>query len=196
MLIFALLFVLVGWGLAALLLIGAYKVKKGRLVLVWTMAGCFFSLGAIPLVAYLLDSAKLFAIGISLPLGVLLAFLSVHDLLRYTWCTVSVQACVRDVACVYSRHRTARYAPLFFYQYLGKSYEAQSFLHYSRRLSELLFKKGEQLEIFVDPRAPENCADKRKFPRCHFLLLLGALCFLALTIFLICTPSQAITMRI
>lgn len=196
MLFFTLFFTIIGWGLSALLIFAACKSKVGRRLSPLVMAGCFFALGTFVLLGYVLDSAKLFAIGISLPIGVLLAFLSVYDLLKYRQCTVSVTAQIKEIECVWRRRGRNCYVPLFCYQYLGKTYEAHSFIQYSRRKAERLFVKGARCELRIDPRDPEICVNKRTKPHLDFLMLFFALCLLAYSVFLICAPAEVITLRV
>lgn len=196
MLPFVIFFLVVGWGLVALLAWGAYKVRTKRTASVWILAGCFFVLGTFPFVGYLFDSAKWFAIGVSLPLGLLLTFLSIDGFLKYKWCTDLVEAQVKDLAPIYRHRGVAGYVPVFSYHYRGESYEGQSFLPHSKRNLQHLFSKGDRCEIFVDPRCPECCVDKkRERPRLHLLLMFFAICFFAFSIFLICMPAESIAIR-
>ena len=183
------------WGTAALIAWCAYKARGGRPVFLRVTAGCFFLVGAIVLVGCLINSTKLFAVGITLPIGLLLAYLSVQDMVKYKWCTAPVQARVKGIVQSYSRRGIRRYTPVFCYQYLGKSYEMTSFVHYSLRNSRCLFEEGMYYHIFVDPRPPEFCVDKRRRPRYDFLLMFFALFFLVAAVALICTPSSAITIQ-
>ena len=195
MLFITMFLLIMSWGTAALIAWCAHKARKGRPVFLWIVAGCFFSVGAIVLVGCLINSAKLFAVGITLPLGLLLAFLSVQDMLKYKWCTALVQARVKEIVCTYTRRRNRRYAPVFCYQYLGENYEMKSFVHYSRRNSRRLFMEGAYYDIFVDPQCPEFCVDKRRRPYYDFLLMFFAFFFLAYAVVLIFAPSSAITIR-
>ena len=198
MLPFVIFFLLVGWGLAAFFIwVGCNKARAGRRLSFWVLAGCFFALGAFPLVGCLLNSEKWFAAGIALSIGVLLSFLSVESLIRCKWCTVPVEAYVKDLVPVYHRRgQPSRYVPVFSYRYLEKNYEERSFLNYTGRTLHRLFTVGERYEIFIDPRCPSCCADKRKLPYVgNPLLLLCALGFLAFGIVVICLPAASITVR-
>ncbi len=192
MLPFTVLFVVLGWGLAAVLSWIAFKGRGKRPFLLWAMALCFFAAGAFPLAASLLESAKLYAVGIALTFGTLLAVLGVEKLLSYMWCTVPIRARVARVVQVYSRRGPVGHVPVFSYCYAGKNYESQSLASSKRRTGRVLME-GEEYEIFVDPRRPENCADKCCRPRVDLWLLLLAFCFLLYGFFLLLMPAASIT---
>ena len=75
------------------------------------------------------------------------------------------------------------YFPVFRYTVDGKVIEQQSFAFYSKRKCKQLFTAGQMYTVFVDPKFPRYCIDKRCVPFWpHIVLILTAIVFIGMGI--------------
>ena len=188
------MFAVVGIGLAALLLFCAGKVTAYRRWTLLILAGVFGCFGLFSLLAYALDSAKLFAFTMLFGLAGIALPPSIIEMIQYKQCTVSVHAKLKDKRISRVRH-SSLWIPIFSYTYNGETIVSESCIYYSKRKFIKIFEIGKTYEIFINPKFPTDCADKRKFPSGVVgLLALGVLMLLFAVCFL-CLPSNAITIK-
>ena len=113
-------------------------------------------------------------ISLSAPCGLLMSALGINLLRGFNGCTKKVVArCtgyqvhrVKGIPCFY---------PVFRYTYKGKTFISQSLVNYLEADYNALFDKGEEITIYINPKKPDLCVDKRKLPyaRAFFVLSLG-----------------------
>lgn len=159
--------------IAALVALVVYKEYRG----LCTIISVITLVGAIACAINLkVQSERLFALGGIAPMGVLLIALVVNFTREYSKCTEKVSAKRMGSESQTYRVRGARvenFFPRFSYEYLGEQYNGKSILGYSYEEFGKLYSKDEDQEItvYIDPKNPIRCVDKRRFPR-------GAMIFL------------------
>ena len=186
------MFAVVGIGLAALLLFCAGKVtayRRWTLLILASVFGCF---GLFSLLAYALDSAKLFAFTMLFGMAGIFLPPSIIELIQYKQCTVSVHAKLKDKR-IYHHKFSTLWTPIFSYTYNGETIVSESCISYSKRKFNKLFEIGKTYEIFINPKFPTDCADKRKFPSGVVVLLVFGALMLFFAVCILCLPSGAIT---
>ena len=188
------MFAVVGIGLAALLLFCAGKVTAYRRWTLLILAGVFGCFGLFSLLAYALDSAKLFAFTMLFGMAGIFLPPSIIELIQYKQCTVSVHAKLKDKRISRVRH-SSLWIPIFSYTYNGETIVSESCISYSKRKFKKLFEIGKTYEIFINPKFPTDCADKRKFPSGVIGLLVLGVLMLIFAAYILCLPSNAITIK-
>ena len=188
------MFAVVGIGLAALLLFCAGKVTAYRRWTLLILAGVFGFFGLFSLLAYALDSAKLFAFTMLFGMAGIFLPPSIIELIQYKQCTVSVHAKLKDKRISRVRH-SSLWIPIFSYTYNGETIVSESCISYSKRKFNKLFEIGKTYEIFINPKFPTDCADKRKFPSGVVGLLVLGVLMLLFAVCILCLPSNAITIK-
>ena len=188
------MFAVVGIGLAALLLFCAGKVTAYRRWTLLILAGVFGCFGLFSLLAYALDSAKLFAFTMLFGMAGIFLPPSIIELIQYKQCTVSVHAKLKDKRISRVRH-SSLWIPIFSYTYNGETIVSESCISYSKRKFKKLFEIGKTYEIFINPKFPTDCADKRKFPSGVVGLLVLGVLMLIFAAYILCLPSNAITIK-
>jgi hypothetical protein len=104
-------------------------------------------------------------------------------------CTQTIRATVEKHNRYSSRGATT-YAPVFFYRYEGREYHIQSPHGFSRRRVARDFAGGSEVEIFLDPAAPENILTAKRVRVGDVLILLLGLVFIGLGIFLLASGTS------
>ena len=171
---------------AALCFYAARKAYAYDRVFLLLLGFCFLLFGMLPLTGAFLESTALLAFGFMFPGGVMITAIPISVMLRYRRCTEPVRAkCTRYL--IGGRYRETR-IPVFCYRFQGETLEESSFLSYPVKQYERLFEKGGIYTIYLDPKAPKVCADKREFPKTGnlALLILGAVCLLLSVILPLC----------
>ena len=188
------MFAVVGIGLAALLLFCAGKVTAYRRWTLLILAGVFGCFGLFSLLANALDSAKLFAFTMLFGMAGIVLPPSIIEMIQYKQCTVSVHAKLKDKRISRVRH-SSLWIPIFSYTYNGETIVSESCISYSKRKFKKLFEIGKTYEIFINPKFPTDCADKRKFPSGVVGLLVLGVLMLLFAVCILCLPSNAITIK-
>ncbi len=189
---FVIMFAVVGIGLAALLLFCARKVTAYRRWTLLILAGVFGFFGLFSLLAYALDSAKLFAFTLCIGMAGISMPPSIIELIQYKLCTVPIRAKLKDKRISRVRH-SSLWIPIFSYTYEGNNIVSESCISYSPRKFGKLFEIGKSYDIYINPKFPTDCADKRKFPSGVVVLLAVGIVMLLFAVCILCLPSGAIT---
>lgn len=144
--------------------------------------------------ACILDSAKVFAVTLSFPIGCLLVQIPFFTLIRRKKCTVCVKATFSDIQIHRSR-RYKTYSPVFSYTYGGEIFKSPSFIGYSKRELNRLFEKKKTYDIAINPLDPTDCVDKRKIPAGDIFCFVAGVLFLIFSIYLLTLPGSAIAIK-
>ena len=188
------MFAVVGIGLAALLLFCAGKVTAYRRWTLLILAGVFGFFGLFSLLAYALDSAKLFAFTMLFGMAGIFLPPSITELIQRKLCTVPVRAKLKDKRISRVKH-SVLWTPIFSYTYNGENIVSESCISYSPRKFRRLFEIGKTYDIDINPKFPTDCADKRKFPSGVVVLLVLGVLMLFFAVCILCLPSDAITIK-
>ncbi len=143
----------------------------------------FFVWGVLALIAWFL-SAQWYAALVCWGIGALLGwcgFGNIHLLFR---CNHPMRATV-EKHNRYSSRGARVYAPVFFYRYEGKEYHIQSHHGFTYHRVARDFAVGSEVEIFIDPNAPEYILTTKRVRVGDVLVLLLGLAFIGVGIFLL-----------
>ena len=191
---FVILLSIFSLGLTALFLFLARRAKAYQKMQSLAFAfGCgVWGVGLIA--ACILDSAKVFAVTLSFPIGCLLVQIPFFTLIRRKKCTVCVKATFSDIQIHRSR-RYKTYSPVFSYTYGGEIFKSPSFIGYSKRELNRLFEKKKTYDIAINPLDPTDCVDKRKIPAGDIFCFVAGVLFLIFAIYLLTLPGSAIAIK-
>lgn len=95
--------------------------------------------------------------------GLLVFICSVIHAIQYKNCTHEINATYLSSDCIRVK-ASSTYTPKFFYIYNNKEYRQASFIGYHARTHNKLYSEHNSYTIFIDPKKPYNCVDKRVIP--------------------------------
>ncbi len=150
----------------------------------YVLGGSFFVWGVLALIASFYSDGW-FATLVSLGLGLLLSWCGLSNIRIVFRGTVPIRARVE-------KHNSYKngYTPVFAYRYEGQEYHIQSQHAFGYRRAMRDFAVGSEVEIFIDPVAPENCTPIKRVRVGDVLLALFGLAFIGLGLFLLISNAQ------
>jgi hypothetical protein len=143
----------------------------------------FFVWGILALIAWSL-SAQWYAVIVLWGLGLLLGWCGFGNIRLIARCTQTIRATVEKHNS-YSSRGVSTYAPVFFYRYEGREYHIQSPHGFTNSHIRRDFAVGSEVEIFIDPAAPEYILTSKRVRVGDVLILLLGLVFIGVGIFLL-----------
>ena len=117
----------------------------------------FFCFPIFLIISISLGSDKLSLLSLFLPISFILIYRSIICIIKYKNCTQEVKA----EYVSYEMRARRRAAPAFTYKFDGETINAVSFVSYPNGRHKRLFSQDSQYNIYIDPKAPTHCADKR-----------------------------------
>ncbi len=139
---------------------------------------------AIMTLGMLLTEDKLIITGLFFPIGFWFIVFSVISLIKRAKCTKKTDAQYREPIDSLYRGQLL-FSPVFRYECYGKRFEEMSFTMYRTKRFNSLFADTRNCQIFVHPKHPEICTDKRGFPFLYVVILILGIVISALGIFLL-----------
>ena len=139
--------------------------------IIWFLLPCLMAAGM------LLNSEKFVVLALFFPITLFLIATFIDTLVRYKNCTHAIAA-----KCVSFQRRGKGwyYAPQFLFRYNGEAVLAYSFISYSKRKFKKNFEINQTYDIFINPKKPNYCVDKRFFPGDKIVDLIFMVIFLFL----------------
>ena len=162
---------------------GIFADKKNR---IFYASLVFIGILGVAICATDLESPDKDLLSLSVPGGLLMLALGINLLGAFNGCTKKVSA-----RCTGHQIRRAKgisfFHPIFKYTYKGKNFISQSVTNYLESDYHALYDKSDEITIYINPKKPDVCVDKRKLPTARaflvlsfgiFLLVVSALSFL------------------
>ncbi len=139
--------------------------------IIWFVLPCLMVAGM------LLNSEKLVVSAFFFPITLFLIATFIETFVRYKNCTYAIAA-----KCVSFQTRGKGWynAPQFLFRYNGETVLAYSFASYSKRKFKKNFEINQTYDIFINPKKPNYCVDKRFFPGGTIVCLIFMVIFLLL----------------
>ena len=131
----------------------------------------------------LLTEDKLIITGLFFPIGFWFIVFSLISLIKRAKCKKKIDATYREPVDSLYRGQLL-FSPVFRYECNGKKYEEMNFTMYRTKRFNSLFADAHSCQIFVHPKHPEICTDKRGFPFLYVIVLAVGVLLSALGIFL------------
>ena len=152
--------------IAALVALVIYKEYRG----LCTIISVIGLVGAIACAINLkVQSGQLFALGGIAPIGILMIVVVMNFIMEYSKCTEKVFATrVGSKSRKHSRGMFSEhyriFIPTFSYLYKGNRYNSEGLLGYSFKKFRELYREDKVVTLYVNPKHPRRCIDKRYFP--------------------------------
>ena len=156
---------------------------RGKPRTAYALGGAFIVWGILAVIAWLW-SAQWYAVIVLWGLGLLLGWCGFGNIRLIARCTQPIRATV-EKHNRYSSRGVTTYAPVFYYRYEGGEYHIQSPHGFGYRRAARDWAVGSEVEIFLDPAAPEHLTSTRRVRVGDVLVLLLGLVFIGLGIFLL-----------
>ena len=134
-------------------------------------------------IGMLLDSERIIYFAFLFPTAIFAIVTSLEHFIRYKRCTRKVSA--KCVSFYTIRRKFSFYTPRFSYDHNGETILAQSFLLYSKGKINKLFEINGTYDIFINPKNPKQCVDKRYFPKSNIVLLICGIIFFVIILFML-----------
>ena len=166
------------------LLLCVKSIIKAKYLTVNFLTYVFLAAGsAIMILGILLSEDQLILTGLFFPIGFWFIAFSIISLIKRAKCTKKTDA--RYVEAIDSLYRgQLLFSPVFRYEYNGRKYIEMSFSMYRAKKLSSLFADPIGHQIYVHPKHPEICTDKRSFPFLYIILLVLGCIISALGVFL------------
>ncbi len=156
--------------------------KHGKLPLA-IGALVFYLIPAIIIPSVLFGTEKLSYAAVSCSLGLIFIYFPLLILIKHKNCTHIVIAKCIGFDTVSGHRGWHRYTPKFSYTFNDEKFEICSFVSYNKRKFKKLFIENEEYEIYVNPKLPKHCADKRTYPISNVVLIIFGIAFLLLGVY-------------
>ncbi|MBE7002468.1 MAG: hypothetical protein E7421_07260 [Ruminococcaceae bacterium] len=161
--------------LMSILLAYIYKKEKNKNPYFLIAAFLLFLLPFLMTLGMVLNSEKFISAAFLFPIALFMIATSIELLIRYKNCT-----CVVSAKCVSftRRGKGHYYIPEFSYNYGGEHFSICSFVSYRKRKFKKNFAINHVYDIYVNPRNPKQCIDKRFYPVSNIFILVISIIFL------------------